>query len=486
MMSIRHKLYKGVFWNSVSQFGSQLINFITIVILARLLDPKDFGLVGMVAVITSFLGYFTEFGLTPTLINKKEIDEGDCNTVYWSTVFFSIVIYMLVFFCAPLVGSFYNDERLTLITRILFINFLCSPLAFIPEVLEIKRLNYNKIAVAELAAVLCSGIIGVLLAYSNFGVWSLVTQQILFTFFRGFILMLATGWLPKLSFSITKFKELSGFGFHFTFRNLISYLSENIDFLLVGKLLGPAALGIYAFSFKVAKYPIMKFYQIFGRMFFPAFASFREEKERVKRNLIRVNLGGGFLLIPLLTAIFFIIKPLILLLVGEKWIATVPVIQILIVYLAFTSICFADESLLIVLGKIRMVNVIKLSATLALLSGGYLATKKYGIIGMAIIFTVVSILYDLIIKRKALKMIDLDFILYLKNLKIIFCMTLILSLALGAYSFLAFKFCKLPIVFLLGGGLVLVVSMAIFVLTNNLIDFKAKRVNIDRIIILDE
>lgn len=485
-MSIREKFYKGAIWNAISQFGSQGINLIITVILARLLNPKDFGLVGMVAVITSFLGYFTEFGLTPTLINKKEIDEGDCNTVYWSTVFFSIVIYISVFFCAPLVGLFYNDERLTLITRVLFINFLCSPLAFIPEVLEIKKLNYNKIAVAELAAVSGSGTIGVLLAFLNFGVWSLVAQQILFTFFRGLILMLATGWLPKLSFSFKKFKELSSFGFHFTFRNLISYLSENIDFLLVGKLLGPAALGIYAFSFRVAKYPIMKFYQIFGRMFFPAFASFREEKERVKRNLVRVNLGGGFLLIPLLTAIFFVIKPLILFLVGEKWIATVPVIQILIVYLAFTSVCFADESLLIVLGKLRMVNVIKLLATLMLLLSGYLATKKYGIIGMAIVFTTVSILYDLIIKRKVLKMADLDFILYLKNIKIIFTMALILSLALGTYSLLAFKFSMLPIVFLLGGGLVLVVSLSIFALTNNLIDFKTKRVNIDRIIILDE
>lgn len=485
-MSIKDKLYKGAFWNSISQFGSQGINFIIIVILARLLDPKDFGLLGMVTVITSFLGFFTEFGLMASLIKNKDIDELDTNTAYLSSICFSFILFAIVFLCAPLIASFYHEPRLTLITRVVFINFLVAPLAFVPEALEIKKIHYNKITIANLLSLVFSGALGIGCAVSGFGVWSLVVQQISMTLSRGIALIFLTSWRAKLLFSYTRFKKLFGFGAHFAFSNLAVYVSQNIDFLIVGKLLGPVSLGIYSFAFRVSKYPILKFQTIIGGMLFPAFSTFSEDIKRVQRNFIKISIAGGLVLLPLLAMTIFGVDSLVAILVGAKWAGSAPIIRILMICFIFQSISMGDNSILVTLNKIKTVNMLRTISAMALLICGVIVVKFFGAIGMACAFSAVSILYVLITKKILLSEIKLGFRYYLKSLKPIFIYMLFLFSLLGIYSSTCFHIIKSPIGFLIGDGLITLIITILFFTKMKLIDFKNRRILIDNIAPLEK
>lgn len=480
-MSLGKSLYKGAVWNTVSQFGTQAINFITIIILARLLDPKEFGLVGMVSVVTSFLGYFTEFGLLPSLIQKKEIDELDCNTVYWSAIFFTVVLYITVYLAAPLMGMFYRDERLILITRILFINFLVTPLSFIPEILEVKKLKYNKITFANLLGAFLSGIIGIVMALSHFGIWSLVWQQISLTFFRGIVLTFTVGWWPRFRFSILRFKQLFNFGLHYTFRNTVLYLSENTDYLLVGKLLGPAALGIYTLAFRMSKYVFLKLWGVFGKMLFPAFSSFSDDLERIRKNYIKASVAGGLVLVPVFIGLLFGLEALVPLIFGAKWAPTIPIVKIFITYLLAASFSYADDSLMIALNELKVLNATKAGVACALLVLGYWWTKRYGLGGMAWAFTISSLAYIVIVKVMVLRRIKMKIGSYSAYLRSVWVMTVLLLAVGAAFRMLCGSLIQNPFLFLMGEGAILSFMFMIVLITNGVIDVRSRRLNLDTI-----
>jgi len=479
-MLIRHKLYKGSIWNAISQFGSQGINFILLIILARLLAPSDFGLLAMVTVVCGFLGYFSEFGLISTLIQKKNIDEVDCNTAFWSTIVFSVLLYGIVFVSAPLIASFYNQPALTLITRVLFIDFLIRPFGFVHSALEIKALNYDKITIAQLISLFVSSPIAIALALLGYGIWSLVFQQITKSLLEVTVLVVSVHWRPRLIFSLGRFKELLGFGIYYTAHNVIKFFTENIDHLLVGKLLGPAALGIYTMAFRLSRYPKEKLWSVFGRMLFPAFSTFQDDLRRLRQNIMRVSLAGSLVLVPFVVILLFGTKPVVALL-GEKWSDTVPIIRIFMAYIFFSSISIGDEPLLLAINKVKTLNCLKGLTSVVLLVFGYIAIRDYGLIGMAAVFTFVSILYIALVKRSILYCLKINIWDFLSNLKFVFLYTTIMFMLTGLYALYAHG--KLnSLSYLLGEVLIVGFLIILIMKKYRLVDFKKMKLNIDRII----
>jgi O-antigen/teichoic acid export membrane protein len=481
-MSIKKKLIKGAVWNAISQFGSQGINLLIIVALARLLEPRDFGLVGMVSVITSFLGYFTEFGLLASIIRKRDIDDGDIYTVYWSTIAFSCLVYVVVFFASPLVSLFYQDNRLTLITRVLFLNFLAATLAFIPEALQAKSLEYSKITAANLIGGALSGGLGIALALMKCGVWSLVFQQISMTLFRGVVLVVSTGWRPKFFFSYGKFKELFSFGGHYTLRNLMLYLSENFDYLLVGKLLGPSALGIYTLAFRMSKYAFLKLWGIFGKMLFPAFSSFSGDMERVRKNYIRVSVAGGIVLVPVFIGLLFGLEALVPLIFGAKWLPSVPVVKIFISYLVIASFSYADDPLMISLNEIKILNAAKAMAALMLAGLGYWWAAKYGLVGMAWAFSLSSLAYLIFVKAMVLKRIAISFRAYSAYILPVSIMMMSLLVSGGTYKAILTGLPVRPLLFLAGEAAVIGAVSCAVLIACGIVDRRSKKINIDAVL----
>lgn len=480
-MSVSKKLYKGAFWNAISGFGSRGVNFIIFIVLARLLGPDSFGLLGMAVVLIDFLGCFSEFGLISALIQAEKVSEEDYNTVFWGTVLFSGIIYILTFILAPVIASFYGEPKLVAITRVVFIMYLVAPLAYVPEAIERRNLRYDRLAAAYLVSLIISGAIGISLALLKFGVWSLVVQQIAMALIRGVALLWLTKWAPKAVFSYAKLKRLVKVGSGFTSINIIYYFTHNLDSIMVGKILGPAALGIYNMAMRIAKYPLTKVWAIFGEMLFPAFASFRNDMERVRKNFIKVTMFGGIVLIPVIISAFFGIKPLIAIVFGERWIATVPVIRIVLLYVIFDSLFLSDESILMVFDKLKFINIVKVASMVVFFPIGYAATKMFGLNGMAAVFSAVAVLNLVVIKKYLLELIDIKLSVYLRKINIVFIITPVLFVVMLCYALLAYN--ALPgLVFLAGEG-VIVAAFIIYMLKKyKLIDIKNKKINFDNLL----
>ena len=403
---IKTKLRNGAIWNSLAQFGQQGTNFILTLILARLLSPEDFGLLGMATVISGFIAYFSEFGLIASIIKKAEVDDKDCNTAFWACGLFSIGTYITIYLAAPLIAEFYHRQELVAITRAVSTGFLISMYGHVPYALEIKKLQYARITLVRLASLLVSGVVAVVLAFLAYGVWALVWQQIVMHFVQALGYLLVFKWIPRMQFSPDRFKELAGFGFHVTINNIVKFASENIDYLIVGKLLGPTALGVYTMSFRLSRYPIEKLWGVFGKMLLPAFAMMQNDADRIKRNVLRVSSRGMIVVMPLLAIILFSTRSYVHLTVGDKWLSTVPLIRMFVVYLAIMCISFSDETVLIVVGKIRVVNTLRLVCSLLVLTFGYLAIQRFNILGMAMSYSIIFMTYFVVMKLVLIRALD--------------------------------------------------------------------------------
>lgn len=480
-MSLKQKFFKASIWNTVSQFSSQGINFIIIIILARVLAPKDFGLVGMVTVITAFLGYFTEWGLIASIIKKRDLDTLDCNTAFWSGIVFSVLLYGIAFWSAPLIAKFYDQPQLTLITRVICIDFLIRPFGFVHSALEAKALKYNILATAQLLSLFASGLIAVILALLGFGVWSLVFQVIAKSFFHSVTLIVLVNWKPGLMFSVERFKELIGFGVHVTANNVLKFVIENIDYLLVGKLLGPTSLGIYTLAFRLSRYPLEKMCGIFGRILFPTFAILQDDLKRLRKNMMRISLAGGLVITPFLVILLLGTKPLVTLSVGEKWLGAVPVIRIFTAYLFFSSVSFGDEPLMLAINKVKTLNCLKALTSVVLLVFGYIAIRNYGLIGMAITVTFVYVVYTVIVKRGILYHLKINVWEFLRDLKFVFLYTVTMFMLTGLYALCTYD--KLNNLSYVSVEILIVGFLTILIIKKyRLVDFKKMEFNIDRII----
>jgi O-antigen/teichoic acid export membrane protein len=480
-LSLKKKFVKGAIWNSISQFGSQGLNFIFTIFLARLLTPNDFGVLGQVTFFSVLLCFFSEFGLCATLIQKKNINEIDYHTAFWGIVFFSITLYISVYFAAPYIAAFYNNDDIITITRLVFIQFLVMPLSLINEVQEYKNLNFNKIALAELAALLASGSLSIALAYLGYGVWSLVPLNSLYFILRSLIIFFSTKWRPRFRFSFTLLRQLLKTGIHFTYRHLTVYMSENTDYFLIGKIAGASTLGIYTIAFRISTYPFSKVYGILGRMLFPAFNLISDDLTKIKENYQRLSNLGGLVLIPLLITIYFGIDPFILLFMGEKWVDSVLIVKILVVYLVFASISFADDSLMLTLYKIKYLNMLKTLVTLALLIFGFFAIKLYGGIGMAVTFALVSLICTILIKVALLKEIKLSAVEYFTNMKFVLIWCAAYGVIVAVYSKSIAWLTKSPVVFLSGEGVIFMLFMLLMLVKKGIINIKTKKIDLDAI-----
>jgi len=386
--SLKEKLIKGTFWNSIAQAGTFGINFVLTFVLARLLEPDDFGLLGMIMVITGFLGYFSECGIIAAIIRKVDKNELYLNTAFWSGIVFSLIVYLFLYLFSPLIALFFKEPRLVLLTRVMSLMFVLGAYSFVPIALEMKDLRYRAISFINLASVFFSGIAAFTMAILGFEVWALVCQQILQRLIISLCCFLFLSWRPRLQFNKNCFRDIFSFGFHVTGNNLIKFFSENIDYLLVGKLLGPSALGFYTMAFRLSRFPIEKMQSIFGTMLFPTFASIQDNMERLQQNYIKISVYGGLLLIPFILGLAVFINPIISYVIGEKWLPSAGLIQIFCIYISFYCFSFADEPLLM-LRNIRILNIMKLLYSVLILGIGYSSFKIFNLdlFGMAWVYT---------------------------------------------------------------------------------------------------
>lgn len=347
----RSMVVSSLFWKFMERVGVQGIQFIVSILLARLLKPEDFGTIVLITIFIAISGVLVQGGFNTALIQKKDIDEIDFSSVFYLNIFSSTIVYIALYFTAPFIAAFYEEPELVSVLRILSLTLLFSPFNSIQNAVIGKNMQFKKLFFSNLGAIVASGTVGILMAYSGFGIWALVFSQVINQLVVTIFLWFTVKWRPKLLFSFNRVKRLFSFGWKLLVSSLIDTLYINLRSLIIGKLFSPAMLGIYN---KGEQFPSLIVSNINGSIqsvMLPALASNQDNKQRVKEMVRRSIVTSSFVIAPMMVGLAVVAEPLVKILLTEKWLPSVPYLQIFCASYALWPIHTANLQAINALGR---------------------------------------------------------------------------------------------------------------------------------------
>lgn len=390
--NLKHKAVKGVAWNFIGTSGNKIIQFAITLVLARLLTPADYGLIGMLGFFIGIANTFIDSGFSSALIQHRDRKTEDYCTVFYVNFGMSCVMYGILYLTAPWIAGFYNHPILIKIIRIYSLTLIIGALTAINNVRLTIDLNYKTSTLVASVAALVSGIIGIAFAYMGYGVWALVIQQITFASLKTTLLFYYVKWFPRLYFSIESFKKLFGFGSKLLGASLISSIYSQMYPLVIGKQFPSADLGYVTRAQNFNEVITANVTNIFGQVAFPVLARVQDDDNVLLRLYNKYMHMSSFVIFPLVMFLCGIAKPLVLLLLTEKWAPSILLLQILSFGYLWEGIIKINLNLLYVKGRTDLVlklEIIKKSIAFAILVTSIL-------IGNLIVFCIGMTVYSLI------------------------------------------------------------------------------------------
>lgn len=432
--SLKKKTFVGVFWSSLERFSIQGINFLVTLVLARILTPKDFGLIGMLAVFIAIGQSLIDSGFSLALIRKQDRTDTDNSTVFYFNIITSFFVYYILYLIAPLVSEFFHEPHLTDLMRVLCIVVIINSFSVIQRVIYTATVNFKIQAKATTIAAVLSGIIGVFMAFKGAGVWSLVSQQLASAFFNTVLLWYYSRWRPILVFSWKSFKELYLFGFNLMIVGIVETLYQNSYQIFIGRFFSAADLGHFTQAKHIATLPSSNISSIIGRVTYPIMSSIQDDNNRlsiVYRQLARVIAFGVF---PLMCGLAALAFPIIEVLIGSQWHFAAVLMVPLSFSMMFYPIHAINMNVLQIKGKSKLYlksEMIKKVISIAFLVG----TIPFGIIIMCYGRIVSSILTLLVNMFYTSKQVNISLFTLIKDLiPVLFlslCMSMIVWIIVG-------------------------------------------------------
>ncbi|MCR5861686.1 lipopolysaccharide biosynthesis protein [Flavobacterium sp. J372] len=282
-MSLRKKAISGTVWIFAQQFGSQGISFLVSIVIARILDPSEFGLIGMIGIFMALATTLVNSGLAQSLIRTAKPDQEDYSTVFFFNLAMSILIYIILFLTAPLIADFYNQEILTGIVRLYCLSFIINAFSAVQLTRLTKEMNFKVQLLVSLPSLVFSGIVGIILAYLDYGVWSLVWMGLAQSFFSTVQIWIRSGWAPSLVFSKEKFKYHFRFGYNLAISGVLDTIFTNIYQIIIGRFFSPVQVGFYTRANLLKQLPVSNITNALNKVTFPLFASINDDDVRLKR-----------------------------------------------------------------------------------------------------------------------------------------------------------------------------------------------------------
>lgn len=351
MGNIKDETIKGVKWSAIERFSVQGIQFLLGIIMARLLTPSDYGIIGMLAIFMAIAQSFVDSGFSNALIRKLNRKDIDFSTVFFFNVFVGIICYALLFFLSPAIALFFDTPILKDVLRVLAVNLFINSLAVVQRARLTIAVDFKTQAKATVVAVTLSGVLGITLAYCGMGVWALVYQSVANTSINVCLLWLFARWYPKLEFSIESFKEMFSYGSKLLISGLIQTVYSKLSGLAIGKYYTSIDLGYYSRGEQFAALPSDSLNGVLQRVTFPVFSKIQNDDMRlmsVYRKYIKVTSIIMFFFLTLLASIS---KPLISIVLTDKWLPAVVFLQIFCFDYMFDHICRINLNLLQVKGR---------------------------------------------------------------------------------------------------------------------------------------
>lgn len=462
--SLKNKTVKGVVWSSVERFSVQGVQFLVMLVIARLLDPKDFGLVGMLAIFLAVAQSLIDSGFSQALIRKQNRTEVDNSTVFYFNIVVSAVLYLVLYAIAPWVSDFYNEPQLCSLMRVLCLIVIVNSFAVVQRAIYTASINFKTQAKASFIAALASGLVGVWMAYNGYGVWTLVWQQLLNAGINTLLLWIYSNWYPRWVYSWKSFRELFAFGSKLLASGLLDTLYTNIYLLVIGKIFNAASLGYYTQADRFTKLPSSNITGILQRVTYPVLCSIQDDDERLREDYRKLLRLSAFIIFPMMCLLAGVAYPLVDLLIGEKW----RFAATLIIPLSFTMMWWPihaiNLNLLQVKGRsdlfLRLEIIKKIVAVVVLV-----LSIPFGLLFMCYAGIATSIICLVINTYYTGKLIQVGFLMQMKDLS----GSLIVSMAIFVAAYFLTLLSENVIIQLM---LAVLTSAVLFVSTVYLLKFK--------------
>lgn len=459
MASLKQKTISGLLWSFVDQFANLGITFIVGIILARILSPREFGLVGMIVIFIEVSNTFINSGFGNALIRKKNCTQTDYSTVFFFNLASGAVFFIALFFSAPAIGNFFIEPQLIPILRVMGVGLIITSLTLIQRTILTKRIDFKLQARISVIASVGSGIISVTIAYLGFGVWSLVGQRLSRDMLNSIFLWIWNRWKPMLVFSKQSFNELFGFGSKLLVGGLIDTIYNNVYYLIIGKYFSAQDLGYYTRADQFQKLPSQTLNGIIARVSYPVLSNMQHDIPRLKTNYQLLIRSTMFITFVLMLGMAAVAEPMIISLIGEKWRESIIYLQML----SFVGMIYPMHALNL---NILMVNgrsdlTLKLEIIKKVLAAPIIIIGIFWGIKIMIAWMMVNTLIAYYLNSYwSGKMIDYSFKHQIKDIMPAFCIALCMAIIVYGLG-LAIPLDPLPLLIIQitsGAAFVLIVS----------------------------
>ena len=389
---LKNRTAKGLFWGGMSNGVQQLLNLFFGIFLARLLSPGDYGMVGMLTIFSCIAGSLQEAGFISALINRKEDSHEDYNAVFWFSISASFCLYVILFFCAPLIAGFFHTPELTKLARYVFIGFFISSFGISQNAYLSKHLMIKQKAIAYITALLISGTVGIIMASKGYAYWGLATQSLVYVLVGTSLCWAMSPWRPSLKFSIKPIAEMLPFSIKMLITSVFNHINNNIFSVILGRFYTRNEVGDYT---QANKWNTMGHSFVGGMISSvsqPVLAGVREDKDRQLRIFRKMVRFAAFVSFPLMLGLSLIAPEFITVAITDKWIDSAEILRVLCVAGAFVPICNLFSSLLISKGKSNIYMWSSIMLGLIQL-GVMIAIHPLGIRTMVMTYTSINIFW---------------------------------------------------------------------------------------------
>ena len=330
--SLKEKTISGMLWSAFQRFGTMSISFTSNLVLARLLLPEDFGCIGMLMVFIAISNTFIDGGFASAIIQKQGVTQVDISTVFYWNLFLAVLLFGGLYIIAPFIAKFYKISLLQEVLRVQGFVLITNAFCVIQNALLIKKLQFKILAKVNLLATLIGAVVGIIFAYMNYGVWSLVIKMLVISCMTSILLWFCGKWRPSLCFGWSSFKSLFNYGGLILSANLVETLYTHIQALLIGRYFSSRDLGFYTQAKQLEEIPTSSLSQIVNQVTFPVFSQLQGDVDKLKMGVKKNVKMITFLTFPLMSLLIVIARPLIVFLYSSKWEESVPYFQLLCIF----------------------------------------------------------------------------------------------------------------------------------------------------------
>ncbi|MDJ0733595.1 MAG: lipopolysaccharide biosynthesis protein [Nostocaceae cyanobacterium] len=351
MKNLKEKAIKGVVWTVIEKWGSQVISFAVFLLLARLLEPKVFGLVALANVFLAFMQVFVDQGFSQAIIQRQELEQEHLDTAFWVNITIGVLLLGTSFAVAEPIAIMFKEPQLTPIIRWLSLNFLFASLNSVQIAILSRQFAFKTLSLRTLVATIAGGVVGLVMVILGCGVWSLVGQQLTNSLIGVLVLWWTTDWRPGFKISLKHFQELFSFGINVVGINALNFLKRRSDDFLIGYFLGPVALGYYTIAYRILLIVTQLVVETIQKMAIPVFSRLQEEKERLRQAFYSAIQLTSLIACPVFLGLSALAPELIVVVFGEQWKPSIPIMQVLnlvgLIYAGF----YYNGPMMMALGK---------------------------------------------------------------------------------------------------------------------------------------